>query len=418
MPPPSKRAKLAHQINVPGKKGFQSNALPEAPWNEVDNQSEDEFSEEELQEITKRLAEGLKWRAAGTAELPGKAAYTGESERSQRRKAAEKRARSESMGGSKTLLSYFSSPFPVKSQESDDVAAESKFTIAEALDKLDEECAGKSLAANEGVMAYDNSRLLTLRVYFSRIFKGEQKIPVSVDLAETMWRKGDHHARRIREWGNEYLETGELSHHRQGAHTKIKPLKDDEDFSGVCKAWLRLAKPEHRSPLALKEFAEREVLPGMANSRKTISESTCREYMKEWGYSFGTHSKDVYMDGHEREDVVEYRAGFVGRILELEARMSSFEGDDMHEVEPKLGVNEKKVVMVTHDECAFHSYDAQGRLWLGEGEQILRKKGAGKTLMVSGFMCPCHGVVDLKSFEPGKNSDGYWTSAHMVEHVS
>ena len=83
------------------------------------------------------------------------------------------------------------------------------------------------------------------------------------------------------------------------------------------------------------------------NPGKTISETTCREYMKVWGYSFGAHTKDVYMDGHEREDVVLYRGAFVSRLQELEPRMSSFEGDDMHEVEPTLADGVKKVVLVT-----------------------------------------------------------------------
>ena len=132
--------------------------------------------------------------------------------------------------------------------------------------------------------------------------------------------------------------------------------------------------------------------------------------MKVWGYSLGAHTKDVYMDDHEQEDVVLYRGAFVSRLQELEPRMSSFEGDDMHEVEPTLADGVKKVVLVTHDECAFHAYDAQGRVWKQKDERLLGKKGHGKTLMVSGFMCPCHGVVHLKDFEPGKQN-GYWKTS-------
>ena len=83
------------------------------------------------------------------------------------------------------------------------------------------------------------------------------------------------------------------------------------------------------------------------NPGKTISKTTCREYMKVWGYSLGAHTKDVYMDDHEQEDVVLYRGAFVSRLQELEPRMSSFEGDDMHEVEPTLADGVKKVVLVT-----------------------------------------------------------------------
>lgn len=36
---------------------------------------------------------------------------------------------------------------------------------------------------------------------------------------------------------------------------------------------------------------------------------------------------------------------------------------------------------------------------------------------VSGFCCPCHGWVHWTTIEPGKNNDGYWTNAHLVQQL-
>jgi len=410
MAPPTKKAKLAQQRNVQGMNGFQktSEAEAEAETEEAGGSDLDEdFFDSDWQEVTKLLNDEIMWRSGALAAAVGK----GDSARNQRRKEQERRERAQTMEGSKAITAYFGSPSDANKE------VQSELTIREALKQLDDGV-GMSKASNEGVLAYDHARMLTLRVYFTRILNGEKKKEVSESLAVAMWDKGPYHARRICEWANEFLAAGALSQHMMGAHAKQDSLIDDENFSMACKAWLRLTKPEKRSPLELKVHVEKTILPVMDNNRKTISESTCREYMKRWGYTFGAHTKDVYMDGHEREDVQVYRTLFVGRLLDLEPRMSIFQGDTMTEVEPDLGAGVKKLVMVTHDECAFHAHDAQNRLWLGKEEQVLRKKGAGKTLMISGFMCPCHGVVHQKDFEPGKNCEGYWTSAHMIDHVS
>ena len=87
----------------------------------------------------------------------------------------------------------------------------------------------------------------------------------------------------------------------------------------------------------------------------------------------------------------------------------------MIEVEPLLEDGERKIVLVTQDESTFHAHDARNRMWKKEGEQILRKKGPGKGLMVSNFMCPCHGTVCYQDF--GKNSQGYWTNSHMQDQL-
>ena len=115
--------------------------------------------------------------------------------------------------------------------------------------------------------------------------------------------------------------------------------------------------------------------------------------------------------------MIQYRGEWVARMLELEKKMSSYEGEDLKEVEPLLKEGEKKVVQVTHDECCFHAHDGMKETWLAEGEKPLRKKGEGKSFMASGFLCPCHGVVDLEFIAPGKNADGYWKSADMVAQV-
>jgi hypothetical protein len=141
----------------------------------------------------------------------------------------------------------------------------------------------------------------------------------------------------------------------------------------------------------------------------------------------------VYFDGHEREDVVQYRELWAKRMLEYQKKMKEFEGANMECVlEPNLRIWDKEHVLVTHDECIFYSNDAQASMWLEDGESVIRKKGQGGSVMVSEFLCACHGRLQIPHedaikqnipasarviIKPGKNADGFWKSDDMVEQL-
>ena len=142
------------------------------------------------------------------------------------------------------------------------------------------------------------------------LIEGKGKMDASNQIAQSVWNKNDYMARCIRKWGDNFIETGELLIHRQGKHTKLESLLDDEDFKIKCQAWLRQQTPESRSPGNLKVYIEKTLFPKMTGHIKkdTISEKTCRNYMHLWGYSHDERRKGVYYDGHERPDVVAYRS--------------------------------------------------------------------------------------------------------------
>ncbi|CAG8578641.1 11272_t:CDS:2 [Scutellospora calospora] len=232
--------------------------------------------------------------------------------------------------------------------------------------------------------------------------------------------KGDYTAKHIRKWENHYVKTGEL-------------LVDH--FSNDCQAWLHQQKPESRSPEALKIYIEGTVFPQIAENIKknSISERTCRTYMHLWGFRYNEKRKGVYYDGHERPDVVIYRREWLNRMFTYRKYMKTFDGDILDIVlEPKLGPGEKEIVQVTHDKCHFYANDGQRRIWIGKNEDILCPKGEGRSVMVSAFLCSCHGLLQLSDKQMRANLhimhkeafilcsiqlDGYWKSEHMLEQL-
>src|SRR3954453_13053451 len=99
----------------------------------------------------------------------------------------------------------------------------------------------------------------------------------------------------------------------------------------------------------------------------------------------------IYYDGHKRFDVVKYQVKFLEEIFQYEKYMAKYEGESMDRVPPVLKLNEKEIILVTHDECVFYSNDGKRGVWAKSGELPLRKKGNGRSIMVSEFLTEAYG---------------------------
>jgi hypothetical protein len=82
-------------------------------------------------------------------------------------------------------------------------------------------------------------------------------------------------------------------------------------------------------------------------------------------------------------------------MVEYYQRMEHYEVDSEENViEPELN-GSKKPVLATHDESTFYGYDGKKTRWVQEGKSTILPKGPGQSLMVSDFMCPCHGTMKV-----------------------
>uniref|UniRef100_U9TTT3 Uncharacterized protein n=1 Tax=Rhizophagus irregularis (strain DAOM 181602 / DAOM 197198 / MUCL 43194) TaxID=747089 RepID=U9TTT3_RHIID len=105
----------------------------------------------------------------------------------------------------------------------------------------------------------------------------------------------------------------------------------------------------------------------------------------------------------------------------------------MDKILPNLQNSKKKHILVIYDECIFYSNDGKREVWAKTGELPLRKKGNGRSIMVSEFLTEACGRFKLNAqtienypnipqeaciyLIPGKNQEGYWTMNHLLEQV-
>jgi hypothetical protein len=162
---------------------------------------------------------------------------------------------------------------------------------------------------------------------------------------------------------------------------------------------------------------------GVTDEPIQVCEDTARRWMLILGFQLtSSGGKNFYVDGHERPDVVEYRQQFLQRFLQYESRMSEYSGDNMDEVQHPANVNEREMVWVFHDESTFYANDGTRLIWQDDQTDLIPKTN-GSSLMVSAFMCPCHGMmcdegeVSYKLFKAGTNRDGWWDNADLVNQL-
>jgi hypothetical protein len=206
--------------------------------------------------------------------------------------------------------------------------------------------------------------------------------------------RGINHARNLRTWIHRFLGSGKLPLHEYGRLRGT--LLDDEDFSQEIQIHLSgIAKNGYIRAQDIIDFmATAEMQDKLDNNgakRKKISLRTAQKWLHRMGWRYGKKRNGMYVDGHEREDIVEYREEFIKRWKVYEKRMYSYDNDGNREGElngfPVSSGQRFRLILVTHDESTFYETDRWKSVWTHRSDKAVPlKKGEGASLMASDFL--------------------------------
>ena len=134
------------------------------------------------------------------------------------------------------------------------------------------------------------------------------------------------------------------------------------------------------------------------------------------------YSKGLYYDGHDQPNVLDYRQNhFLPAMQQYRMSMVEYKiGEVETEVIKQLLPGQRRIVLVAHDESTMQANDGEKEGWVLEGEQPLKKKGAGRGLHQSDVICLTYGWLKGASvtMEYRKNYEGYWMGELFVKQVS
>jgi hypothetical protein len=153
----------------------------------------------------------------------------------------------------------------------------------------------------------------------------------------------------------------------------------------------------------------------------------------------------MYIDRHEREDVVNYHKKFVERWKEYKKRFMIYDNEGQVVSQPQQGFAVPGVwfclILVTHDESTFYENDRRKTKWVHKKEKaVAEKKEEGQLIMASDFLTVEWGswemvtstcivrIFHLKGFnfgvseaqvifKAGKNRDGWFSCKDLLQQV-
>lgn len=192
----------------------------------------------------------------------------------------------------------------------------------DALSKLSD------LEKDESIDSGVKARIQTMCQFLRLRINGYGAYNASEMIAESIGAN-PWHARLIRSWSNQFLKDSTLPISRRGKNQKIKSLLYDEDLHELLVKYLWLKKCDVNVK-DFKKHIEEEVFPSIGiEEKKEISETTVRVWLKKLGWCHQKTHKDIYMDGHERPDVVLLRKNFLNELSTFENLMPIPREDDI-----------------------------------------------------------------------------------------
>jgi hypothetical protein len=171
--------------------------------------------------------------------------------------------------------------------------------------------------------------------------------------------------------------------------------------------------------------------------KQSISECTAHHWMEKLGWKYGKQKNGMYIDGHEREDVVEYQCRFVDQFQQYERHFHIWDNDG-HKL--PAAIDNFQLILITHDKSTFFQNNQRKTLWEQAGKNgAPRPKGEGQSLMILDFLSTDWGCLHDNdrcvftmffpsyissfsseariTFKPGKNRDGWFSADDLLKQV-
>lgn len=249
----------------------------------------------------------------------------------------------------------------------------------------------------------------------------------------------------IRRWRNEFLSnSGEFDEDWRGRHDRYHVMMD-EQYRDIALEWVRqhasVKGTANMTSLDFCKWVDGTLLPLVREHHPhipaKISLNTACRWLHKLGFQPSSTRKGVYIDGHERTDVIEYRTLYLRRLEILSSTHAPPPLCTDEVSEPFIGPQRRHLVLLFHDESTYHSNEDQGWMWAEKGNQPIKPKGQGRGIMVSDFVDEFNGLLSLttEEFERGKlvypdlkqkarallkygaEGEGYWNSDKFIAQV-
>lgn len=281
----------------------------------------------------------------------------------------------------------------------------------------------------------DDRKMLAMLLYDKYVTKFKM---LKTEAAEEVGSILGVSEKTIRLWRKDFVTSGgEFSEYRRGSYERYA-IFADEEYKEMAMTWIQAnnnvkGRPNMTAPM-FRSWVVSTLLPQVRLHHpqvpSDVSNRTVARWLHQLGFEPSSTKKGVYIDGHERSDVVDYRKIYLRKLEALESTHAP-RPPVSGEPDPELSVP------IFHDESTFHSNDDQKWMWAEKGKQPIRPKSQGRGIMVSDFIDEHNGYLRLsdeeydreKGSHPGlwkearcflkigAEYEGYWDSGKFLKQV-
>ena len=265
----------------------------------------------------------------------------------------------------------------------------------------------------------------------------------AAEYAATMLKKNE---RTVRQWRNEVVRNnGVMPESKHGRHQRSGVMWRNEELNKKAREYVRAnAHVKGRPNLTSIDFCRwvnETLLPNSTlepGFPRKIGLETARTWLHHLGFEVLTAKKGIFIDGHERDDVVESRKmvklGFLHFTnAPTEDAVKALPAD----IDSPTNERRTKTVIFFHDESTFIANEDQPTQWGMKGEKMMKKKSKGAGIMVSDFIDEHNGFLALtdeeyqaakvtnpnirpyarECLEYGESKEGYWTRDKFIAQM-
>ena len=289
----------------------------------------------------------------------------------------------------------------------------------------------------------DDRRMLAVLLMES--FRTRQKVRV-VDAAREAGSIVGYSDRTIRALRKQFFDNkGELNERKQGKYERMTVYRDEEVNKKAAELVRVNAFVKGKPNMTAQSFCvwvNEHLLPSChlpPHFPRRVSFRTAVRWLHHLGFKPVSHRKGVYIDGHEREDVVRHRENHLKTMVALRESHQPPPAccDDPPRVRQEEDEEKKKLVLLYHDESIYNSNEGQTWMWGEEERPALLPKTKGSGVMVSDFVEEYDGYLRLSdeqferakadtpsivqsarvAFEYGSERGGYWTGERFLTQM-
>jgi hypothetical protein len=199
---------------------------------------------------------------------------------------------------------------------------------------------------------------------------------------------GSNCTHSIQTWILDFVRKARLPFH-SFCYTRQTVLEDNDISQAIQEELSERAKSDFIKAEDICELVASEkfqiMFARLGTHKPSISKATAHRWLEKLKWRYSKKKNGMYIDGHERDDVVAYRRVFIHRwAAEYETRFQI--GDDNGNPLP-FPSNSRRLILITHDESIFFQNDERTTCWSHQDSRPSPKpKGDRQSLMVSDFL--------------------------------